>query len=255
VLCRAVLLTAHPSAALSHVSAAIEWGADTWGIDLDEVHVTRTDGKSGRREHGVVHHRGRLAEEEVLTANGVRVTCAARALAETCTVAAVEPSLVVANSMLHRGVVQPEGFDEQTTFTRSWPSSLTTTVVQRLADPRIESVAESRAFHLFWQEHIPRPQPQLEVFDETGHRVGRVDFAWPDLGVFAEIDGKEKYLLYRRPGETLEQFLLREKRREEAICAITGWVCIRITWEDLARPRLLARRIRRILEARRPTTA
>jgi len=48
----------------------------------------------------------------------------------------------------------------------------------------------------------------------------------------------------------LDEFLLREKRREELICALTGWVCIRITWEDLARPHLLARRIRRILESR-----
>ncbi len=45
-----------------------------------------------------------------------------------------------------------------------------------------------------------------------------------------------------REGETLEQFLLREKRREELICALTGWVCIRITWETSQRPRLLARR-------------
>jgi hypothetical protein len=54
----------------------------------------------------------------------------------------------------------------------------------------------------------------------------------------------------RQPGETLDEFLLREKRREEQICALTGWVCIRITWEDLARPRLLARRIRKLLQAR-----
>ena len=50
-------------------------------------------------------------------------------------------------------------------------------------------------------------------------------------------------------------FLLREKRREEQICALTGWVCIRITWEDLARPRLLARRIRRLLASRAPVPA
>jgi hypothetical protein len=36
------------------------------------------------------------------------------------------------------------------------------------------------------------------------------------------------------------------------ICARTGWVCIRITWEDLARPITTARRIRTLLESRRP---
>jgi hypothetical protein len=139
--------------------------------------------------------------------------------------------------------------------TRFWPHSLTTDLVLRPAEPRIESVAESRAWHLFWRERIPRPQPQVEVYDEAGHLVGRVDFAWPGQGVFAEIDGNAKYLLKRRPGETLEAFLLREKRREEAICQVTGWICIRITWEDLARPRLLARRIRKILQSRQRSTA
>jgi hypothetical protein len=237
------------------VSAAVEWGADTWGIDLGEVHLTRTDGKSGRREDGVAHHRGRLTGEDVTTLHGVPVTSAARAIAETCTIADVEASVIVANSLLHVGAAEMKDLDEQMIVTRSWPRSLTTELVKRLADARIESVAESRALHMFWRERIPRPEPQLEIRDEDGRLIGRVDFAWPDLGAFAEVDGKGKYLRLRRPGETLEEFLLREKRREEAICAATGWVCIRITWEDLARPGLLAQRIRRILEARGRTSA
>lgn len=255
VLCRAVLRTAQPSSALSHVSSAIEWGASTWGIDLRRVHLTRTDGKAGRREAGLVHHRGLLPETEVAVINGVRVTKAARAVAETCTVADVEQSLVVANSLLHLGELTTRDFHEGTLLTRFWPRSLTTDLVLRLADPRIESVAESRALHVFWSQQIPKPVPQFEVFDETGRLAGRVDFAWPEFAAFAEIDGKEKYLFMRRPGESLEAFLLREKRREELICQLTGWVCIRISWEDLARPHLLARRIRRILRARDRTSA
>ncbi len=255
VLCRAVLLTAHPSAALSHVSSAIESGAETWGFDLNEVHLTRTDGKSGRREHGVVHHRGRLFEDEVILRNGVRVTTAPRAVAETCTIAGVEPALTVANSLLHRGEVSSAELDAHTDATRLWPRSLTTELVKRLAESRIESVAESRALYLFWHEHIPRPEPQVDVFDEAGRLVGRVDFLWAKYGVFGEMDGKLKYLTMRREGESLDAFLLREKRREEVICALTGWVCIRITWTDLARPLILARRINRLLASRAPRPA
>src|SRR3954466_6062579 len=35
---------------LSHVSAAIIHGAPLWDLSLDEVHLTRTDAKAGRRE-------------------------------------------------------------------------------------------------------------------------------------------------------------------------------------------------------------
>ena len=48
---------------------------------------------------------------------------------------------------------------------------------------------------------------------------------------------------------------MREKAREERICQLTGWICIRITWAQLNAPVSLARRIRRILESRMPKTA
>jgi hypothetical protein len=255
LLARAVLRTAHPNSVLSHTSAAVEWGAQTWGVDLERVHLTRTDGKAGRRDAGLTPHRGILREPDVAVYNGVRVTSPARSVAETCTVASVEASLTVANSLLHDRRFTLEEFQRETEATKCWPNSLTTELVLRLADPRIESVAESRAWHLFWREHIPRPVPQVEVFDESGHLVGRVDFAWPALKAFAEVDGRIKYLTMRRPGEGLEEFLLREKRREELICQLTGWVCIRITWEDLARPRLLAARILKILRSRQLSSA
>jgi hypothetical protein len=47
-------------------------------------------------------------------------------------------------------------------------------------------------------------------------------------------------------------FLLREKKREERICQLTGWVCIRIGWSDLETPVATAGRIRRLLSSRRP---
>ena len=37
--------------------------------------------------------------------------------------------------------------------------------------------------------------------------------------------------------------LQREKRREELICGLTGWRCIRIVWADLYRPELVIARI------------
>ena len=93
------------------------------------------------------------------------------------------------------------------------------------------------------------------MFDEAGRLFARLDFSWPDFGVFLEFDGKEKYERFRRENETLEEFLMREKKREERICQLTGWVCIRITWADLENPERTAQRIRRILESRRPVGA
>jgi hypothetical protein len=119
-----------------------------------------------------------------------------------------------------------------------------------LAHPKLESAGESRAWYLFWLQHLPRPEPQLEVLDENSRLVARLDFAWPAYGVFLEFDGREKYERFRRDGESLDEYLMREKRREELVCLLTGWVCIRISWNDLSRPEQLARRIRAVLASR-----
>jgi hypothetical protein len=251
VLIRAVLKRAHPATVVTHVSAAVERGAPVWGIPLDAVHVTRTDGKTGRREAGIAHHRGQLSEDDVEIVNGVPLSRAARCAVEVTTMTTVEPALVTVNGMLHAGLLTTEEFAAEVEARKHWPETLSTTIVLRLCDARIQSVAESRTLYLCWDQHLPRPEPQVPVRDESGRIFAYTDFGWQREGVFLEFDGRIKYQLFRREDETLEQFLMREKKREEIICQLTGWVCIRITWADLDNPRRTAQRIRRILASRR----
>ena len=251
VLVRAVLRRSHPSTVATHVSAAVEHGAPVWGIGLEEVHTTRTDGMPGRREAGVVHHRGKMLEDDVEEVNGIRVSKAARCGVEVCASAGVESALVTVNGLLHARRCTVDELVALADSLKHWPDSLTTNIVLRLCDHRVASAGESRTSHLCWGQRLPRPEPQVPVIDEYGRMFAFVDFAWPGLGVFLEFDGREKYFRFRRDGETLDQFLLREKRREERICQLTGWVCIRITWADLERPVETARRIRRLPDSRR----
>ena len=116
------------------------------------------------------------------------------------------------------------------------PGTLATDLIINLADGRRESVGESRTFYMIWGSGTPSPVPQYQVFDERGFLVARTDFAWPELKVFLEFDGKEKYLKFLRDGESVVDAVLREKKREELICRLTGWRCIRIIWADLYRP-------------------
>ena len=251
VLVRAVLRRAHPSSVVTHVSSAVEQGAPTWGVSLDEVHLTRTDGMPGRKEAGVVHHRGMLPAGDVIVVNGLRISRAARCAVEVSATATLESALVTVNGLLHSRACSAEDLAATAEALKHWPDTLTTTLVLRLCDARIESPAESRFSHLCWAQHLPRPLPQVAIRDERGFVVAYTDFAWPELGVFAEIDGREKYERFRLEGESLEQFVLREKRREERICLLTGWVCIRLQWSDLEHPVATARRIQRLLASRR----
>lgn len=131
------------------------------------------------------------------------------------------------------------------------PNTATAPIVLGLADGRCESAGESLTLHLAWRQHLPRPDLQVLIRDRSGRVVARVDFAWPALGVFLEFDGKEKYRRFRRPGETIEDAVLREKRREELICGLTGWRCIRLVWADLHHPERTAARIAATLSGER----
>ena len=71
VLCRAALRQARTDVALSHISAANEYGAPMWDLDMTQVHLTRTDHRAGRAEAGIVQHRGRLQPGDVVHLDGV----------------------------------------------------------------------------------------------------------------------------------------------------------------------------------------
>lgn len=250
VLVRAVMRTAHASAVVSHASAAIEHGAATYEVDLGMVHLTRRDGRIGRREAGVVQHRGRLDAADVEVVNGLPVTRAARTAIEVISMGNTESSLVTVNSLLHLRALDRADLFATNRKLKHWPSTLAAVTVLRLCDERIESVGESRTSYFFHSQGLPRPVPQVVIRDEQGWEVARTDFALPELGVFFEFQGREKYFRHRRDGETLDEFLMREKRRIEIICQLTGWVCVPLTWNDLEHPQRTAARIRRILASR-----
>jgi hypothetical protein len=251
VLGRAVLATAHGSTALTHVSSIIERGISLWGFPLAVVHTTRTGPeRAGRRQDDWVPHRGLLEADDLETLGDVVISKAARSAFELTTIGDVERSLVAVNRLLHARAMTIEEFAEQVDRHQRWPGSLTSDLVLRLADGRLESVGEDRFSFLAYRHGLPKPEPQVEIFDDTGLLVARLDFAWPDLGVFLEFDGRVKYERLRREGETLEVFLMREKKRQELVCLLTGWTCIRITWADLAQPARLATRIRKVIAAR-----
>ena len=231
----------------SHCSGLLFFDVPTWNLELTEVDVTRLDGKAGRREAGVRQHRGLILPGDVVCRHGVQAMHPTRLCLEVTTVAGIEESLVVANDLLHRKLTTAERLQER--YARGmtfWEGTRATDVVLRLADARIESVGETRTFYLCWTQHLPMPIPNYEIRDRSGRVVARVDFAWPELGLFLEFDGRSKYLKHRREGESITDAVLREKRREEMICELTGWRCLRLVWSDLERPAHTADRIRRL---------
>lgn len=240
----AVMRQARCRSVLSHISAAICLGADVWDLSLEEVHLTRRDKKGGRREAGVVQHRRVLLADDTIVERNWRCTSPLRTALDITTITDVEHAMVVVSSLLHEKRLTKAALVAGAETMRNVPHSLTTNLVVRLADARYANPGESRTAYLLWSQGLPGFEPQYEIRDEWGTLVAYLDFAWPELGVWLEFDGKGKYTEYLKEGETIADVVTREKAREDDVRRLTGWICVRITWDDLRRPWEVARRIR-----------
>ena len=93
--------------------------------------------------------------------------------------------------------------------------------------PATESLLETLMVQLARTiEGLVAPTRQYEVYDEHGQFVARVDLAWPDLGLFVELDGQQ------HRGQPVY-----DARRQTAVTAATGWLCGRFTWHEVTRCR------------------
>jgi len=118
------------------------------------------------------------------------------------------------------------------------------------ADPLAQSPLESISRLQIARAGLPRPELQRPIFLE-GRKVATTDFAWPEFGVVGECDGMSKYAQLLDPGDTPDQAIMREKRREELIRQ-AGWWIVRWDFALAMRPHLLAARLRDAFEFGRP---
>jgi very-short-patch-repair endonuclease len=75
------------------------------------------------------------------------------------------------------------------------------------------------------------PAPARQVWIEAAR--ARLDLAWPELGLFIELDGQHH-----------KDQPVYDARRETAVVAATGWLCGRFTWAEVVHlPNATARRL------------
>lgn len=219
---------------LAGISACAVQNVELWSGDPRTVHVARIGRRAGRREADVRYHDFPIDPvTDTVQVGSVRAMVPRHAVWHAACDQPIEGGLVCMNSALHREVVKPDELEASAPSFLRWQGSRGARIAYRLADPRIETVGESRTFYLCWEAHLPCPEPQFDVVDGTGVIVGRADFAWQLYRHIAEFDGKVKYVRYLRPGESISDVVMREKGRENLIRAELYGVT-RIIWIELA---------------------
>ncbi|MGI8458185.1 MAG: hypothetical protein ACR2LI_08750 [Propionibacteriaceae bacterium] len=219
------------NAVLSHGSAAVVHGLPIWRRGLSQVNVTRDRSGGGRRRPTVHVHVAPLERGEVVQVNGYAATSLARTVVDLARTSGLDQGVAIADGALALGVPATQ-LQAALGRARGWPGVPLARSAIDLADGRSESVGESVSRVRFLTHGLPKAVPQWVVSDGAGVVVGRCDFAWPELRTLGEFDGRAKYGRLRRPGESVESAVYREKLREDALRDL-GWQVVRWTWAEL----------------------
>ncbi len=235
-------LACGPAAAASHRSAAALLGIP--GFDRCGVPELTTHRSRRPRSASAVVHRWRPFPDDHLTViDGIVTTRVARTLVDLAgvvpaarTARAVDNCLaaeIVSLAALHDTFVTLAGRG------RAGVSVMREILAERLLDyVAPASELEARYLALSRSAGLPEPVRQLDAGDDEGW-VGRVDFAYPELRLLIELDGRRHHstLLDREA----------DRRRDERLRA-AGWRIVRLTWADVVqRPAETVARLRLLL--------
>ena len=228
VQARAVALT-HPDVVVCGRSAARLW--EIGGVPEGAVEVAVPRGRSLRARSDLVARCLALADEEVVSLRGIRVTSAARTLQDVVLAHDRLVGVAAADSALRRGLVRQEDLARTAATCAARPGRRATSDVWALADGRAESPLESRVRLRSIDGGLPPDEVQLEIRDPDGAVVARVDLAYrtrrrPGRGLLVvEADGASAH--------GSPEAVYRDRHRANSITGL-GHDMLRFTYRDTA---------------------
>ncbi|MHB1473256.1 MAG: type IV toxin-antitoxin system AbiEi family antitoxin domain-containing protein [Dermatophilaceae bacterium] len=242
-------LQAHPDHALSHRSGALVFG---WPVSLhpdEPVHLTalHVEPRSRRVDGKVLHHSDSIIND-VVEVDGLRLLAPDRTVADCLRTMTPANGVAVADGALRERATDLLSVESSLAGMRHWRGRPKANAALRLVDPRRETWLESFSFVALHGLGIDLPTPQVEVFDEWGRLVGRVDGMWIAEGTVAEADGQGKYLLGTpdgggASGKDAARRVVAEKCREDDLRDL-GLEMVRWGVGEIRRsPEIVARRV------------
>ncbi len=243
--CVAVLLSLDAGPVLSHASAARLHGLIVPRAEVADVRVTAVD--QWRRGRGYRVARAALPDDDVRPWAVFRTTSVARTLIDCAREWSLTASVIAIDAAMQtRKVDRAELRRAVLSGTHRVGIGGAARAVD-LSDGRAESPLESRGRLALLSAGLPRPELQVDVYDDVGF-IGRVDAWYAEAAVAVEFDGQVKYV-DPWSGSPSGEVLWEEKRREDRLRAV-GVRVVRVVSDDLGSEWMRkADRIARLLAA------
>lgn len=235
-------------------SAAVIHGLPLYRSTPTVVHALIGATSHSRARPGIVRHALRIDRDDVTEVSGLRCTSMERTVLDLAQRMSPEAAVASADAALRR--VAMHGHDHDEDLAAAWRQDL----LERAAGISTRGIRKARRVIAFADgraqlpgESVSRVQLHrlgFRTLDLQSHIVGPdgkdywTDFAFRTARVFGEFDGLGKYRTEEmRGGRSMEEVLLAEKRREDAIRGVTGWRIVRWESQHIASPESLGARL------------
>jgi very-short-patch-repair endonuclease len=237
-LSRAAHLLVEPiGGVLAGYSAAALLGADCAPRSAAaEVLVPR----HARSHPDLLIRRGVASGPDRWTVRGCAVTSPVRTAWDLTRRLPLDDAVVALDALARRGRFAPAALLDRADAGPRAPGTRRLPEVVALADPRAESVMESRLRLVLVRSGLPEPAVQYELFC-NGLVVARFDLAYPRARLAVEYDGGMH-------DDRLD-------RRRDLRTGQLGWYTARFTAADLHRPLATVDTVRRLLAVREGNTS
>lgn len=250
---RAVVDTRSGDAVFGFESAAAVWGLPVIGRWPETVHVFAADGRARTSRNGVVWHKARLRDEDVVELDGVFVTSLTRTLLDLARASSFMSGVTTLDAGLARTALETGNAAEAETLRATLLDRLDelgSARGTRRAREAIEfsshlsgSPGESASRVTIHLCRFPAPMLQFPVVDRNG-TLWHADFGWPQFRLLGEFDGHVKYTRATYTGErTIEEIVWAEKKREDLMRG-QGYGMARWLWDAALRAPLLTASLR-----------
>jgi hypothetical protein len=180
-------------------------------------------GRNNRAHPGLLVRRGQAADADVVEAAGIRVTSPARTAWDLARRLPPVEAAVALDALARVGGFAPDELLDRRAAEPGTRGSRGVAEVVGLADPRAESVRESRLRLGLVRAGLPAPRVQHVVRDDRGFLLARVDLAYPDAMLALECDDSAAFDVRQ---------MLRERQRD-ALLAGYGWVTLRLVPDEV----------------------
>jgi hypothetical protein len=234
-------LLMRPGAVAGYISAAVIHDLLLFQPEFQAVHLLRDTHSPGPRGRVHVHP----LDAPVVLVDGLPVTDVATTLIDCARTQPRDTAVVMFDDALHRGLVTREELENSLRHRHTaWGISRARTALD-LADGRAESAGESRTRLICLDAKI-RVTPQVEVRDESGQVIARLDLKVDGFPLGIEFDGQSKYGDFA-DDDAPDSKYWKEKLRKEQV-EDHGHILVSVHWALLDTPDRVEARIRRAME-------